>query len=84
VIASPSVFKSPASDTYIVFGDAKIEDLSSDAQIKAAEKFKNPSAQAAPQKATGAEAEVGDADDEDSDDEVEVIGVVIRVSPTCK
>ncbi len=28
VIANPDVFKSPASDTYIIFGEAKIEDLS--------------------------------------------------------
>ncbi|KAM7340664.1 hypothetical protein ACRRTK_001279 [Alexandromys fortis] len=33
------VYKSPASDTYIVFGEAKIEDLSQQAQA-AAEKFK--------------------------------------------
>ena len=28
VIAKPDVFKSPASDTHIIFGEAKIEDLS--------------------------------------------------------
>ncbi|MRA75870.1 hypothetical protein GH890_30970, partial [Bacillus thuringiensis] len=28
VINRPDVYKSPASDTYIVFGEAKIEDLS--------------------------------------------------------
>jgi len=40
VITKPDVFKSPASDTYIVFGEAKIEDLSQQAQLAAAEKFK--------------------------------------------
>lgn len=40
VIAKPDVFKSPASDTYIVFGEAKIEDLSAQAQSAAAEQFK--------------------------------------------
>ena len=30
------------SDTYIVFGEAKIEDLSQQAQMAAAEKFKAP------------------------------------------
>lgn len=40
VIAKPDVYKSPASDTYIVFGEAKIEDLSQKAQLAAAEKFK--------------------------------------------
>jgi hypothetical protein len=28
VIQAPDVFKSPASDTYVIFGEAKIEDLS--------------------------------------------------------
>merc|ERR1711972_1149738 len=43
VINKPDVYKSPASDTYIVFGEAKIEDLSQQAQMAAAEKFKAPS-----------------------------------------
>merc|ERR1711931_407278 len=42
VINKPDVYKSPASDTYIVFGEAKIEDLSQQAQMAAAEKFKAP------------------------------------------
>ena len=40
VITKPDVYKSPASDTYIVFGEAKIEDLSQQAQLAAAEKLK--------------------------------------------
>lgn len=36
------MYKSPAGDTYIVFGEAKIEDLSQQAQMAAAEKFKAP------------------------------------------
>nr|XP_025711685.1 nascent polypeptide-associated complex subunit alpha-like [Callorhinus ursinus] len=40
VITKQDVYKSPASDTYIVFGEAKIEDLSQQAQLAAAEKFK--------------------------------------------
>nr|XP_054402009.1 NAC-alpha domain-containing protein 1-like [Pongo abelii] len=43
VIAKPDVFKSPASDTYVVFGEAKIEDLSQQVHKAAAEKFKVPS-----------------------------------------
>ncbi|KAL5009540.1 hypothetical protein ScPMuIL_011845 [Solemya velum] len=42
VINRPDVYKSPASDTYIVFGEAKIEDLSQQAQMAAAEQFKAP------------------------------------------
>ncbi|KAL1786510.1 nascent polypeptide-associated complex subunit alpha [Sigmodon hispidus] len=40
VITKPDVDKSPASDSYIVFGEAKIEDLSHQAQLAAAEKLK--------------------------------------------
>ncbi|MCO5557993.1 hypothetical protein L7F22_011567 [Adiantum nelumboides] len=39
---SQNVFKSPASDMYIIFGEAKIEDLSSQLQIQAVEQFKAP------------------------------------------
>merc|ERR1711939_1265808 len=39
VISSPDVHKSPNSDTYIVFGEAKIEDLSAQAQASAAQQF---------------------------------------------
>eukprot|EP00878_Enallax_costatus_P024797 GHUV01026486.1.p3 GENE.GHUV01026486.1~~GHUV01026486.1.p3 ORF type:complete len:107 (-),score=31.58 GHUV01026486.1:1051-1371(-) len=39
VINNPDVFKSPASDTYIIFGEAKIEDLSAAAQSHAAQAF---------------------------------------------
>ncbi|OMP10765.1 hypothetical protein COLO4_04287 [Corchorus olitorius] len=42
VISKPDVFKSPTSDTYVVFGEAKIEDLSSQLQTQAAEQFKAP------------------------------------------
>ena len=40
VISKPDVYKSPTSDTYIVFGEAKVEDLSQQAQLAAADKFK--------------------------------------------
>uniref|UniRef100_A0A0C9QV27 TSA: Wollemia nobilis Ref_Wollemi_Transcript_7617_1087 transcribed RNA sequence n=1 Tax=Wollemia nobilis TaxID=56998 RepID=A0A0C9QV27_9CONI len=42
VISKPDVFKSPASDTYIIFGEAKIEDLGQQLQTQAAEQFKAP------------------------------------------
>uniref|UniRef100_A0A8D2IHN6 NAC alpha domain containing n=1 Tax=Urocitellus parryii TaxID=9999 RepID=A0A8D2IHN6_UROPR len=55
VIAKPDVFKSPASDTYVVFGEAKIEDLSQQVHKAAAEKFKVPSESSAlvPESAPG-------------------------------
>jgi nascent polypeptide-associated complex subunit alpha len=39
VINNPDVYKNPHSDTYIIFGEAKIEDLTQQAQVQAAEKF---------------------------------------------
>jgi len=39
VISNPDVYKNPVSDTYIIFGEAKIEDLSQKAQMAAAEKI---------------------------------------------
>jgi nascent polypeptide-associated complex subunit alpha len=42
VISQPDVFKSPTSDTYIIFGEAKIEDLSAHVTSQAAEQFRAP------------------------------------------
>ncbi|KAI9104102.1 NAC domain-containing protein [Phlyctochytrium arcticum] len=65
VIASPDVYKSGTSDTYIVFGEAKIEDLNSQAQAAAAGQFKAPEVSQAT-----TEEEVPElADDEEAVDE---------------
>ncbi|KAI8808350.1 NAC domain-containing protein [Cladochytrium replicatum] len=45
VVSQPDVYKSSTSDTYIVFGEAKIEDLNSQAQATAAEQFQAPTAE---------------------------------------
>lgn len=42
VINKPDVYKSPQVETYIVFGEAKIEDLSQQMQMAAAQKFRAP------------------------------------------
>ena len=42
VISKPDVFKSPNSDTYVVFGEAKSEDLSASSQAAAAKQFRQP------------------------------------------
>merc|ERR1719327_1484361 len=47
VISKPDVYKAPNSDTYIIFGEAKIEDLSAQAQTQAAEQFRAPDMSAA-------------------------------------
>jgi len=74
VISKPEVFKSPASDTYIIFGEAKIEDLATNAQQEAASAFSNPTepptvatTNVPPSSVKIQEAEDGD-DDEDVDE----------------
>lgn len=42
VISKPDVYKSPNSETYVVFGEAKIDDLSTQLQTQAAQRFKMP------------------------------------------
>nr|GMC79286.1 nascent polypeptide-associated complex subunit alpha-like protein 1 [Ipomoea batatas] len=69
IISKPDVFKSPNSDTYVIFGEAKIEDLSSQLQTQAAEQFKAPNISdviSKPEPSTAAQ------DDEDDVDETGV------------
>ncbi|KAF2458366.1 hypothetical protein BDY21DRAFT_414711 [Lineolata rhizophorae] len=47
VINQPDVYKSPSSNTWIIFGEAKIEDLNSQAQANAAQQLANAEAAAA-------------------------------------
>merc|ERR1711908_217080 len=68
VVSKPDVFKSPASDTYIIFGEAKIEDLSAQAQQNAAEQFKQPEAAQSMKEAAPAAKQVEDADDGEVDE----------------
>jgi nascent polypeptide-associated complex subunit alpha len=65
VISKPDVFKSPTSDTYVIFGEAKIEDLSAQAQAAAAEQYRT-NAEAAG--ATGADASAAKAADAAADE----------------
>ncbi|KAM0706799.1 hypothetical protein Q7P35_006129 [Cladosporium inversicolor] len=44
VISQPDVYKSPNSNTWIIFGEAKIEDLNSQAQAQAAQQLASQSA----------------------------------------
>jgi len=44
VIQKPDVFKSPNADAYVVFGEAKSEDLSAQSQAAAAKQFRMPPA----------------------------------------
>jgi len=72
VINKPDVFKNPSGDTYVVFGEAKVEDLSQQAQMAAAKKFQEAQeikqkAQEATQPTTILEEEEEEADDGEVD-----------------
>jgi len=73
VINKPDVLKNPASDTYIIFGEAKIEDLSQQAQVAAAEKFKEPPVMSAVE--AGGSTTVVAPIQEESEEEVDETGV---------
>jgi len=64
VLASPDVYKSPNSDCYIVFGEAKIEDMNSQAQLSAAQQLATGGNAGA---ATLEESGAGGDDDDDDD-----------------
>lgn len=69
VISKPDVFKSPSSDTYIIFGEAKIEDLSAQAQSAAAEQFRTPDMSSIPvSAAASSSSSKASASDEDVDE----------------
>ncbi|KAH7037427.1 NAC domain-containing protein [Microdochium trichocladiopsis] len=73
VINSPEVYKSPNSNTYIVFGEAKIEDLNSAAQQAAAQQL---AAAGAEHDHSGHDHSHDHADeDEDDDEEVDAEGL---------
>ncbi|KAI1424592.1 NAC domain-containing protein [Xylaria sp. FL1777] len=83
VINNPEVYKSPNSNTYIVFGEAKIEDLNSAAQQAAAQSL---AAQGGEHDHAGHDHSHGDAgkavesaedkkDDDDDDEEVDADGL---------
>uniref|UniRef100_A0A7N4PE21 NAC-A/B domain-containing protein n=1 Tax=Sarcophilus harrisii TaxID=9305 RepID=A0A7N4PE21_SARHA len=78
VISKPDVFKSPASDIYIVFGEAKIEDLSQQVHKAAAEKFKVPAEPSPliPETAPGLGAK--EESEEEEEEEVDEAGLEVR------
>jgi len=67
VLASPDVYKSSNSDCYIVFGEAKIEDMNSQAQMSAAQQLAQGGGAGGP----GLERSVTGVDgDDDNDDDI--------------
>lgn len=74
VINKPDVFKSPTADTYVVFGEAKSEDLAGASQAAAAKQFRQPQAPEMAAAAAAAAAPAAPATDE-PEEEVDETGV---------
>lgn len=74
VISNPDVFKNPASDTYIIFGEAKIEDLSAQAQSAAASQFQMQEPETIEEKPEPAIIE----EEEEEDEELDAEGLNVR------
>ncbi|XP_021805465.1 nascent polypeptide-associated complex subunit alpha-like protein 2 [Prunus avium] len=76
-ISKPDVFKSPNSETYVIFGEAKIEDLSSQLQTQAAQQFRMPDMSSVMSKSEISAAAAGAQADEE-EEEVDEAGVEPR------
>lgn len=76
-ISKPDVFKSPNSETYVIFGEAKIEDLSSQLQTQAAQQFRMPDMGSVMAKPDASSAAAGAQQDEE-EEEVDETGVEPR------
>ncbi|KAJ9155271.1 Nascent polypeptide-associated complex subunit alpha [Pleurostoma richardsiae] len=74
VINNPEVYKSPNSNTYIVFGEAKIEDLNASAQAAAAQQLASQGAEdhSGHNHGEGGHSHDHDAKKEEDDDDEEV------------
>ncbi|PWN49890.1 nascent polypeptide-associated complex, alpha subunit [Violaceomyces palustris] len=83
VVSNPEVYKSPISDCYIVFGEAKTEDMSQLAQAQAAQQMAAAEAQerlmaegfGQQQTSTGAEKKKEEEEEEDDDTPIDETGV---------
>ncbi|EJT70384.1 nascent polypeptide-associated complex subunit alpha, variant [Gaeumannomyces tritici R3-111a-1] len=85
VINNPEVYKSPNSGTYIVFGEAKIEDLNASAQAAAAQQLaqhghdhdhaSGAHSHGESSKAVEADAKKEEEEEDDDDEEVDADGI---------
>ncbi|KAK4277656.1 hypothetical protein QN277_015619 [Acacia crassicarpa] len=77
-ISKPDVFKSPNSETYVIFGEAKIEDLSSQLQTQAAQQFRMPDMGSIAAKPDAAAAAAAATQADEEEEEVDEAGVEPR------
>ncbi|PSS32930.1 Nascent polypeptide-associated complex subunit alpha-like protein [Actinidia chinensis var. chinensis] len=76
-ISKPDVFKSPNSETCVIFGEAKMEDLSSQLQTQAAQQFRMPDMGSVMAKSDISAAAAGAQADEE-EEEIDEMGVEPR------
>lgn len=76
-ISKPDVFKSPHLETYIIIGEAKIEDLSTQLQAQAAQQFRVPDVGSVVSKPEDAAASTA-APAEEEEEEIDETGVEPR------
>ncbi|XP_020085016.1 nascent polypeptide-associated complex subunit alpha-like protein 4 isoform X2 [Ananas comosus] len=67
-ISKPDVFKSPNSETYVIFGEAKMEDFSSQLQAQAAQQFRMPDLSTVMAKPDTSATAAADEEEEDIDE----------------
>ncbi|XP_073045239.1 nascent polypeptide-associated complex subunit alpha-like protein 2 [Primulina eburnea] len=77
-ISKPDVFNSPNSETYVIFGEAKIEDLSSQLQSQAAQQFRMPDMGSVIAKPGIGAATAGHVHADEEEEEVDETGVEAR------
>uniref|UniRef100_A0AC34FC65 NAC-A/B domain-containing protein n=1 Tax=Panagrolaimus sp. ES5 TaxID=591445 RepID=A0AC34FC65_9BILA len=75
VINKPDVYKSPGSDTYIIFGEAKIEDLSHNSLLSDLESLKPPALAESTMDRNVANQPIAEAEEESDGEEVDATGV---------
>lgn len=75
VINKPEVFKNTSGDTYVVFGEAKIEDLSQQAQMAAAKKFQEAQEVAQKAKQLSKPEAIIEEEEEEDDENIDMSGV---------
>ena len=81
-INNPEVFQTAGSDTYVVFGEAKVEDLGQNQQMQAAQQLQKAQQEAAARQAAAAVVQTAkptlieeEAEDDEDDDAVDVEGL---------
>lgn len=75
VIHKPDVFKSPNSETYVIFGEAKSDDSNAVSQAAAAKQFQAAQAQAAAAQPSNSMPQVVEEEAEDEEEEVDETGL---------